>query len=117
MKFPSALTARSYRKREGISDFTLGRGIREKGTNRENEHQHFVALVVKVGRLYKGSASEGIGLFGTLSDWVCSIKVVHNLIRTRWVRWWLIRRVLMVLCLGLLLWREVVAMYGWDVAK
>ncbi len=89
----------------------------ERGTDRENEHQHFVALVVKVGRLYKGSASEGIGLFGTLRNWICSIKVVDDLIRTRWVRWCLIRRVLMVLSLCLLLWREVVAMYGWDVAK
>ena len=60
MKFPSAFTARSYRKGEGISDFTLGQGIEDKryGTDRENEHQHFVALVVEVGRLYKCSACE-----------------------------------------------------------
>ena len=69
IRFPSVLTARSYRKREAISNLTLGRRIRERGTDGKNEHQHLVALVV-----------EGIGLFETFSDWICSIEVVHDLI-------------------------------------
>ena len=43
---------------------------------------------------------------------MCPFEAMDDLFRTRWVRWWLIRRIRVVLRLWLLLRRDVIAMHG-----
>ncbi len=96
-----------------------GREWVEKGkdTDRENKHQYFVPFIVKIGCLHKGCAGQRFSLFGTLGDGMRPFEIMNNLIRARWVRWWLIRRVWMLLSLHLLLRRHVTAVYGWHVTE